>query len=283
MRPKFLRSIKRTAVKISQAMRYGWNFGNCPICEKKTLFYAEGKWLRDQYLCVGCQSIPRGRALIHVLETQFPEWRKMRIHESSPGGVSSDKIARECPDYIASQYFIGTPFGEIKDGARCENLEAQTFPDAEFDMVITQDVFEHIFSPGAAFSEIARTLKPGGVHVFTVPWYHEKPTLVRVAVENGEVKLLEKADYHANPIDPEGSLVATEWGAELCDFIYQHSRMTTTIIRIKDRSMGIDGEFREVFVSRKPDGRRVVESGATRQYAVAAGEDAPVFSGAPNG
>ncbi len=32
---------------------------------------------------------------------------------------------------------------------------------------LTQDVFEHLFDPAAAFREIARTLQPGGAHVFT--------------------------------------------------------------------------------------------------------------------
>jgi len=34
---------------------------------------------------------------------------------------------------------------------------------------LTQDVFEHMFDPAAAFREIVRTLQPGGAHVFTTP------------------------------------------------------------------------------------------------------------------
>ena len=36
---------------------------------------------------------------------------------------------------------------------------------------------EHIFDPSKAFSEIARTLKTGGAHIFTVPLINKnKPT-----------------------------------------------------------------------------------------------------------
>jgi hypothetical protein len=230
-----------------------FNFGFCPICESRTVFIIRQDWLRDFYHCVRCSSIPRWRALIHVLQTHFPNWRELRMHESSPGGASSEKLKRECPNYLASHFFPEVTPGEMKHGFCSENLERQTFRDAEFDLVVTQDVFEHILDPGRAFSEIARTLKPGGAHVFTVPWYYWKKTLVRAISENGSIKHLEEPDYHGNPIDPNGSLVVREWGWDLCDFIYAHSGLTTTAIRINDESRGIKAEFIEVFISRKSE------------------------------
>jgi hypothetical protein len=59
------------------------------------------------------------------------------------------------------------------------------------------------------------------------------------------------ADYHKNPIDKSGSLVVTEWGFDLCDFIFKTSGMTTTVFNIESSQMGIIGEFWEVFLSRK--------------------------------
>jgi len=230
-----------------------FNFGYCPICESRTVFIIRQDWLRDFYHCVRCASIPRWRALIHVLQTHFPNWRELRIHESSPGGASSEKLRRECPNYLASHFFPEVTPGEMKHGFGSENLEQQTFKDAEFDLVVTQDVFEHILDPARAFSEIARTLKPDGAHVFTVPWYYWKKTLLRAISENGSIKYLEKPDYHGNPIDPNGSLVVREWGWDLCDFIYTHSGLTTTAIRINDESRGIKAEFIEVFISRKTE------------------------------
>jgi SAM-dependent methyltransferase len=135
---------------------------------------------------------------------------------------------------------------------RCEDLEAQTFADGMFDLVITQDVFEHVLDPGRAFAEVTRTLKPGGAHVFSVPWYQGQDTVVRAVRENGAVKHLLPPDYHVNPIDDRGSLVVTEWGRDFCDFIFQASGMMTTVFWMNDRSCGIVGEFLEVFVSRKP-------------------------------
>jgi hypothetical protein len=69
---------------------------------------------------------------------------------------------------------------------------------------------------------------------------------------------LEPAEYHSNPIDEQGSLVVTEWGRELCDFIYRTSGTTTTAILIRNMSFGLAGEFCEVLVSTKPTGPKLV-------------------------
>ena len=227
------------------------NLGVCSICERRTLFVEESSWLRDHYLCARCRSVPRWRALIEVLNNSFPEWRKGKILESSPGGPASDKLQRECFRYVPTHYFPGQLPGSHVGGVRCENLERLTFPEESFDLVITQDVFEHVLNPGKAFKEVARVLKRGGAHVFTVPYFHWQPTFVR-ALETAEgIQYLAEKQYHGNPIDAAGSLVVTDWGEELVDFIYQHGGLITSIFQLRDRSRGLDAEFLEVFVSKK--------------------------------
>lgn len=233
-------------------LRRQFHRGYCPICARPTLFVQTGAWLRDDYLCPICWSIPRQRALICVLERLFPGWRGLRIHESSPGGASSRKLQRECRGYTPTHYYPDTAPGAFRQGVRCENLERMTFGDAAFDLTITQDVFEHVLGPGPAFAEIARTLRPGGAHVFTVPYYGWKPTLVRAVRTPEGLRHLAPPEYHGNPIDPNGSLVVTEWGPELIETIARHSGMATAALTLRDRRMGLEAEFLEVFVSVKP-------------------------------
>ena len=127
-----------------------------------------------------------------------------------------------------------------------------TFPDNSFDLFITQDVFEHINHPDKAFGEIARVLKPDGIHIFTVPLYRElQETRPRIVEKDGEIQLLLEAIYHGNPISIEGSLVTFDYGMDLPEYIFRNSGMTTTIYFQKDPKIGVDGEFLEVFVSRK--------------------------------
>ena len=227
------------------------NSGYCYVCRRKTIFLKTGDWLRDQYLCLFCHSIPRQRAMMRVLETEFPQWRELRIHESSPSGPASEMIRRQCQGYVSSQFFPDVPSGSRLDGVRCENLEMVSFADGELDLVITQDVFEHVMRPDRAFSEICRSLKPGGAHLFTVPLYRGSKTVTRAIVATDGVKFLQEPIYHSNPVDDAGSLVETDWGDDIMDFIASVSGMETTVFSNKNTRFGIDGEFLEVFISRK--------------------------------
>jgi hypothetical protein len=72
------------------------------------------------------------------------------------------------------------------------------------------------------------------------------------AVDSAQgIEYLEEKVYHGNPISADGSLVVTDWGQDLPDFIYRNSGMTTTIYQLRDPKLGLAGEFLEVFVSRK--------------------------------
>ena len=227
------------------------NIGICSICGHKTLFIEESEWLRDHYYCIFCWSVPRQRALITVLQTEFPNWRRLQIYESSPCGASSRKLKRECRNYLPTQYYPDLQPGSYKRGFRCENLEKLTFADGAFDLVITQDVFEHVLDPASAFREIARTLKSGGAHIFTVPLYKGKRTIIRATKEEHQIKYLQEPMYHGNPVDKKGSLVVTDWGDDMIDFIETNSCMTTKMLTFHDKSLGLEAEFLDVFVSRK--------------------------------
>lgn len=182
----------------------------------------------------------------------FPNWRALEIYEAGGYGPSSDKLRRECLRYVCSQYQPAWGRGEVRDGIRSEDLEALTFEDERFDVVVTQDVFEHVLRPERAFAEIARILRTGGAHVFSVPLYERPETVVRaVPAEGGGVTHLLEPDYHKDPVDWRGALVIREWSPDIAEFIYRHSGLTTTIFRVRDRRLGVDGEHREILVSRK--------------------------------
>lgn len=57
-------------------------------------------------------------------------------------------------------------------GIECRKVDAHgtlPYPDASFDLVCMFEVVEHLESHRAAFAEIARILRPGGVFAFTTP------------------------------------------------------------------------------------------------------------------
>lgn len=230
--------------------------GICPICEQKVVFRSKHDWLRDHFLCSNCGSIPRERALMQVIKTYYPNYRDLKIHESSPGDRgASIKLKSECRSYSSSHYYNDLPLGQYHPihGHRCEDLGNLTLADEDFDLFITQDVMEHIFEPDKAFDEIARVLKPGGAHVFTVPLINKNNRSERWASrsDDGELIFHHEPEYHGNPIDTEGSLVTMHWGYDIAEFIMLSSGMYSTIIMIDDVQLGIRAEYIEVIVSRK--------------------------------
>ena len=230
--------------------------GFCPICNAPAFFYSHSPWIRDFFRCEGCGSIPRERALMAAIEMFYPRWRTMAIHESSPikRGVSP-RLKRECSAYTASFYDPAVPLGGIhpQHGYRSENLEQLTFADASFDLVLTQEVFEHIFHPDRAIKEIDRVLKPGGAYIMTVPLVMKSNASRRRASidANGNVTYLEDAQYHGDPINERGALVTIDWGYDILGYLSHHSSLQSAMIYIDDLSRGIRAEFIEVVVCKK--------------------------------
>jgi SAM-dependent methyltransferase len=190
-----------------------------------------------------------------TIETYFPRWRKMTIHESSPGDRgASRRFAQDCSRYIPSQFFPGRQLGSTVGKYRCENLESLTFPSDSIDLHVTQDVLEHVFHPTKVFKEIARTLRPGGAHVFTVPLVNkDKPSGRRARMEHdGSVVNLESPVYHRDPISENGSLVTIDWGFDICRHIFDACGLFTQMISIDDLGKGIRAEYNEVLITVKP-------------------------------
>jgi 2-polyprenyl-3-methyl-5-hydroxy-6-metoxy-1,4-benzoquinol methylase len=230
--------------------------GHCPICETDVSFVTESRWFRDNLLCDQCLSVPRERAVMHMIETTMPGWRGVAIHESPPSDrATSRKLRHQAPGYVASQFDPKLARGTVHPtlGYRSEDLAAQTFADESFDIVVTQDVFEQVSDPAASIREIARTLRPGGVHIASVPLVRKwQPSFTRVRLTpDGKYEYLLPPDYHGNPVDPSGSLVVTDWGYDIAAFFKQHSGMDTVIMQIDNINLGIRAEFIEVVVSRK--------------------------------
>jgi SAM-dependent methyltransferase len=134
------------------------------------------------------------------------------------------------------------PLGEAHPtlGWRNGNLENQTFEDGSFDVVLTQDVFEHLFNPGLAAREIARTLKPGGICVMTVPvvdpWGE---TVRRASLIDEEIVHHLPEQYHGNPVGDGRFLVTVDWSYNIGSYLTAQSGIGFTVMDIDDMEQGI--------------------------------------------
>lgn len=246
--------LRRLLPKILPNDFYFSHPGYCVCCDQTVTFECYHNWLRDHYVCTNCQCIPRERALMATIEKYYPNWRELRIHESSPiQRGASLKLKNQCKNYLASQYYPDAEYGTMVNGFRNENLESQTFADKSFDLVITQDVMEHVYNPDRVFSEIARTLATGGAHIFTVPMINKysKTEVWATLNSDGTPNFLHLPEYHGNPVNPYGSPVTMHWGCDIIDYIYAASGLDTQIISLYDKHLGIMGEYNEVLITRK--------------------------------
>ena len=119
--------------------------------------------------------------------------------------------------------------------------------------MVTQDVFEHVFDAPRAFKEIARTLRPGGAHVFTTPLVNKKrPSERWASISESGVVYHHPPEYHGNPISADGSLVTWHWGEDIVTYVKDATGLDTEIILLDDLQMGIRAEYLEVMVTIRP-------------------------------
>jgi SAM-dependent methyltransferase len=239
--------------------------GHCPICEKEVVFEAknsvpieekfQSNWFRSSLKCPLCYSVPRERAIAYFLTRLKPNWRGLAIHESSPvmRGMSL-RLKNECPGYVATQFSPDLERGALDDnrGWRNEDLESQTFQDESFDVVIALDVFEHLFDPGLAAIEIARTLKPGGVCLLSVPIVRPFGNSERRAMrENGAIRHLMPEEYHGSPVGNGRVLVTVDWSYDIGAYLSARSGLPFVVNLIDDMRFGIRDAYNIVLSAKK--------------------------------
>ena len=207
----------------------------CPVCGSFGFakgFDAKPMNLRETGRCSNCDATNRQRQEAYVVRQAFATItgsKKPSLNEvaalngfviyntEAEGPVHRRLAAME--GYLCSEYF-GDDYksGDVVDGVMHQDLMALSFPDRSIDMVMSSDVFEHVPDPYRAHEEVWRVLRPGGRHVFTVPFHQHLLLDDKRAYldENGQVVHLEEPIYHGDPVRPtEGALVYTIFSLEM--------------------------------------------------------------------
>ena len=119
-------------------------------------------------------------------------------------------------EYLGHEYAGGA----IIKGIRHEDIENLSFADTSLDLIVSNDVFEHVPRPQKAFTECARALKKGGVMLMTIPFHADRDqSIIRAKLVNGRLEHILPPSYHGNPVSADGSLVFTDFGWDLINEI----------------------------------------------------------------
>lgn len=154
---------------------------------------------------------------------------------------------------IGSEY-LGHEYsgGAIVGGLRHEDVMALSFKDDSVDLIVSNDVFEHVPDPARAFSECVRVLRPGGVMLATIPFHSNTDVSVtRAALDGDGLAYLLPPIYHGNPVSADGSLVFTDFGWDMIDSLRKKGFSDTTVSVYASAQFAHLGGGQLVFRARK--------------------------------
>ncbi len=144
-----------------------------------------------------------------------PQFRSLRVAEINSCGMLHNILA-EHPRLAYSEYAadsVAEP--RERDSRPSQDLQALTYPEASFDLILTSDTLEHVPQPERAWQEIARVLAPGGFHIFTIPVLPgQRATRPRAHLGPKGVVLTAPPAYHGCGGE---YLVFTDFGVDVAD------------------------------------------------------------------
>ena len=183
---------------------------------------------RERLECPQCRLNTRQRFMAHLVQTALAERGaagrpRIYLHEQITPFFRWAQQA--LPGEVVGSEYLGhdVPGGSVVDGVRHEDALALSFPDASLDVIVSQDVLEHVPDIDPAVAEAARVLRPGGRLFLSVPFHaHADATVQRATLRDGEVVHLHEPQFHGNPVSAEGSLVFYDHGWDLLDRLRSH-------------------------------------------------------------
>lgn len=221
--------------------------GFCVPCSKTVPFLVDmqsggrvvnGKRMpnwRERLVCPLCQMNNRQRLMATLINQYLDREDREKVYfmeQVTP--IFQWAVKTFSKSNIIGSEYLGHEFqdGTVVKGIRHEDVGHLSFSDKEFDLIVSNDVFEHVPHPAKAFSECARVLKPGGVLLATMPFFHEcDASVTRAHLVDGKLVHYLSPIYHGNPVSADGSLVFTDFGWDLLNLIKNSG--------FKDVSLGV--------------------------------------------
>ncbi len=209
--------------------------GYCHVCEQPTQFLIDKQygaeetsqgWLpnwRERLACVHCQLNNRQRAILHALKEAVKKRTSqvLSIYAMEHVSPTFHWLSQHLPQVtcIGSEYLGDQiPGGTLVNGIRHENVEALSLADRSIDLILSNDVLEHVNLPELAMAEMYRVLKPHGEIFVTIPFHlNTFENTRRAHLTQGVLTHLLPPMYHGNPLSEAGSLVFNDFGWEFVE------------------------------------------------------------------
>jgi SAM-dependent methyltransferase len=174
--------------------------------------------------------VARQRAVLLCLQElladgSLPPQEQLEIYCPEAVTPFAQCLRTQFPHALCSE-FLPDPSDPMRDLVPHQDLCALTLAEASVDLVLCNELFEHLYDLPSALSEIHRIQRPGGWLISTCPLAYDRyESIIKARHRDGatpgvaaEAELLTEPEFHGDPVAPEqGSLVYQIPGWELLD------------------------------------------------------------------
>jgi hypothetical protein len=172
--------------------------GYCVPCSKKVSFLVdmqwggqltENSWLpnwRERLECPLCRMNNRQRLMATLIKQELDVLQEKHVYLMEQVTPIYNWVKSNFKNHaIVGSEYLGYEYlgGEIINGIRHEDVENMSFKSDALDLIVSNDVFEHVPNPAKAFTECARVLESGGVMLATIIFHFIAIAISRLYVQ----------------------------------------------------------------------------------------------------
>jgi len=240
--------------------------GFCFVCQKRSHFLSswelalntsgrlEMNW-REHMQCPRCRLNNRMRASIHLLMDIIAPTSESRIYATEQSSPLFSYL-HKCFPFLQGSEFVQEAALMSESNSkklRHEDLTQLSFASDSFDAILSFDVLEHIPDYRSAFAECARTLKPAGKMLFSVPFEaNSEHNQIRARLrKDGTIEHLMPPEYHDDPRNPEGCLCFQHFGWEMLEEMKQAGFSSVSALSYYSLEYGYLGDNQMQFLAEK--------------------------------
>ena len=191
------------------------------VIEPRQIDLSESNW-RESLQADGCLS--RHRGLMRVLELlgETPTSLKAKqVYMPETATAFALWLRNLLPEGLTLSDYLQDAEITPTSSSQHQDLCALSYAAEQFDLVICNDVFEHVYDLPRALEEIHRVLRPDGRLLATFPMaFGQLESIIKAEVISRQepVQFHGEPEYHGDPIRPtRGSLVYQIPGWEILD------------------------------------------------------------------